>query len=132
MHMLMQTGLETLILADSHQDTFSSLRGVLLAGQANDNMIQTTTIYEDNQGANDLANNPKYHNRTKHIDICHHFVRERVITNEINVVYCPTENMRRHHIRDLASVPFKDYAHMLGVRDIRLQFICQFIFSICF
>ena len=36
------------------------------------------TVYEDNQGAIELAKNAKYHNRTKHIDICHHFVRERV------------------------------------------------------
>ena len=37
-----------------------------------------TTIYEDNQGAIELAKNAKCHNRTEHIDICHHFVSERV------------------------------------------------------
>ena len=34
-------------------------------------MVAPTTIYEDNQGAIELAKNAKYHNRTKHIDICH-------------------------------------------------------------
>ena len=52
-----------------------------------------TTIYEDNQGAIELAKNAKYHSRTKHIDICHHFVRERVVSNEIRVIYCRTEDM---------------------------------------
>ena len=32
-------------------------------------MDSPTTIYEDNQGANELAKNVKYHNQTKHIDI---------------------------------------------------------------
>jgi hypothetical protein len=52
-----------------------------------------TIIFEDNQGAIELAKNPKYHNRTKHIDVCHHFVRERVLSKEIKVIYCPTEDM---------------------------------------
>ena len=51
-----------------------------------------TTIYEDNQGAIELAKNAKYHSRTKHIDICHHFVRERVVSNEVRVIYCRTED----------------------------------------
>ena len=32
-------------------------------------MDAPTTIYEDRQGATELAKNAKYHNRTKHIDI---------------------------------------------------------------
>ena len=56
-------------------------------------MDAPTTIYEDNQGAIELTTNTKYHNRTKYIDICHHFVRARVVCNEIQVIYCPTGNM---------------------------------------
>ena len=52
-----------------------------------------TIIYEDNQVATELAKNAKYHNRTMYIDICHQFVRERVISNEIQVIYCPTGNI---------------------------------------
>ena len=35
-----------------------------------------TMIYADNQGCIALANNPVSHSRTKHIDICYHFIRE--------------------------------------------------------
>ena len=45
-----------------------------------------TTIYEENQGAIELAKNAKYHSRTKHIDI-------RAVSNEIRVIYCRTEDM---------------------------------------
>jgi hypothetical protein len=53
----------------------------------------TKTIYEDNQGAIALANNPEYHARTKHIDIQYHFVRECVENGDIELEYCPTADM---------------------------------------
>ena len=52
-----------------------------------------TTIFEDNQGAIALAKNPTHHSRTKHIDIKYHYVREAVSTKEINLEYCPTQDM---------------------------------------
>ena len=76
-----------------------------------------TIIYEDNQGAIELAKNAKYHNRTKHIDICHHFVRERV--DEIQVIYCPTGDMIADMItKGLAKLFFEKLRDLLGVHDI--------------
>ena len=46
-------------------------------------MISPTLIYEDNQGAIQLSRNPRFDNRTKHIDVSYHFVRERVTSKEI-------------------------------------------------
>lgn len=37
-----------------------------------------TLIYEDNQGAIALAENPEFHRRTKHIDIRYHWVRDAI------------------------------------------------------
>jgi hypothetical protein len=42
-----------------------------------------TIIYGDNQGAITLAKNRQFHARTKHIDIQHHFVREKVAEGRI-------------------------------------------------
>jgi hypothetical protein len=53
----------------------------------------SSVIFEDNQGAIALANNPEYHARTKHIDVQYHFVRECVEMGKIKLVYCPTEEM---------------------------------------
>ena len=75
-------------------------------------MDAPTTIYEDNQGAIELAKNAKYHNRTKHI--WHHSVRGRVVSNEIQVIYCPTEDM----IADIAKLSFEKVRNLLGVHDI--------------
>lgn len=47
----------------------------------------------DNQGAIKLAMNPVYHNRTKHIDIKYHHIREVVRNKEVTLNYCPTTEM---------------------------------------
>ena len=52
-----------------------------------------TIIFEDNQGCIALAKNPVKHERTKHIDIRHHFIREKVESNEIDIQYLETADM---------------------------------------
>ncbi|MFN0318528.1 MAG: reverse transcriptase domain-containing protein [Burkholderiales bacterium] len=49
-----------------------------------------TVLHEDNQPCIHLANNPVTSARTKHIDIRHHIVRERVENGEIMLKYIPT------------------------------------------
>ena len=51
------------------------------------------TIYEDNQAAQKIAENPVLHDRTKHIDIRYHFVRELVEQLKISIVYITTKQM---------------------------------------
>ena len=51
-----------------------------------------TVLYEDNQVAIEISRDPRFHNRTKHIDVTS-FFRERIASNEIIVVYCPSSDM---------------------------------------
>jgi hypothetical protein len=51
-----------------------------------------TTLQVDNQGAINYSNNAINHGRTKHIDIQHHFVREKLVSNEIQLQYCATDD----------------------------------------
>ena len=48
-------------------------------------------IYCDNISSIMLANNPVYHARTKHIEVHYHFVREKVLAGEVDLVYVSTE-----------------------------------------
>ena len=41
-----------------------------------------TTIYCDNLNSIQLAKNPVFHARTKHIEVHYHFVCERVLSSE--------------------------------------------------
>ncbi|KAE9285861.1 hypothetical protein PF008_g26805 [Phytophthora fragariae] len=54
--------------------------------------VGATVIYEDNQGAMALAKNVGYQARTKHIDIRYHFIREKVVSNEVELEYMDTKN----------------------------------------
>ena len=46
----------------------------------------------DNESAIKLANNPVQHSCTKHIDICHHFLRDHVAKNDISLEGVRTED----------------------------------------
>ncbi|SCV69638.1 BQ2448_2661 [Microbotryum intermedium] len=49
-----------------------------------------TVIQEDNAACIQIAKDPVDHVRTKHFDIAHLFVRERVASGEVELEYCPT------------------------------------------
>lgn len=53
---------------------------------------ESVPLFIDNQSAIKLIKNPVLHKRTKHIDICFHFVREKYENKEISVSYVATEN----------------------------------------
>ena len=46
---------------------------------------ETSILYCDNQSAITISENTKFHNRTKHIDIRHHFIREAIKNKEVEV-----------------------------------------------
>ena len=52
-----------------------------------------TSIHCDNQRCMALAKNPTHHSRTKHIDVQHYFIREKLENQEICLKYCLTDDM---------------------------------------
>ncbi len=71
-----------------------------------------TILHEDNQGCIMLSKNLVYHARTKHIDIQHHFVREKVEQKQVELKYYPTNKM----IADILTKPIS--------RD-QFKFLCK-------
>jgi hypothetical protein len=61
------------------------LRGVL--NDAGVIVNQPTVIYEDNQACIEIIKNPKDHGRTKHIDIRYHFIRDKVLSGDVEFAY---------------------------------------------
>ena len=75
-----------------------------------------TVLKEDNQGAIELSRNPRFHNRTKHIDVAFHFIRERIASNEVKVVYCPSNDMLADIMtKGLARDPFQKLRNLLNI-----------------
>ena len=81
-------------------------------------LSEPTVVYEDNQAAICIAQNPHYHNKTKHIDIKYHFVREKVADSTIQLKYCSTDEM----LADMQTkgITYKKFARLrnrCGVKD---------------
>jgi hypothetical protein len=50
------------------------------------------TLYSDNMGATQLAHNPVFHARTKHVELSYHFIRELVSTGFLQVSFVRSTN----------------------------------------
>jgi hypothetical protein len=77
-----------------------------------------TLVYCDNVSAIYLSGNPVQHQRTKHIEMDIHFVREKVARGQARVLHVPS----RHQIADiftkgLPHVLFDDFRTSLSVRE---------------
>ena len=65
-------------------------------------------LYCDNQGAIDLAYNPEHHQKTKHIDRLHFYVRELVERGQLEVPYVKmAENLADFFTNPLAVKTFR-------------------------
>lgn len=74
-------------------------------------------IYSDSQGAMALAKNPEQHQRSKHIDIRYHFLRDQVLQENIQLVYTPTAEMAA----DQLTKPLTREAHNRCIRAMGLH-----------
>ena len=52
---------------------------------------RAVTLYCDNMSSTQLANNPAFHARTKHIEVHYHYVCEKVLAGDIDLVYVSTQ-----------------------------------------
>jgi hypothetical protein len=78
--------------------------------------MRPTTLKCDNQSSIKLAHNRIYHARTKHIEIQHHFVREKVHSKEIDLIYCnTTDNVADIFTKPLGKMNFEECRKQLGV-----------------
>ena len=66
-----------------------------------------TPVSVDNTAARDLAYNPEHHERTKHIDRRHFYVRELVEDGRITVPFVRSaDNIADFFTKPLAPAPF--------------------------
>lgn len=74
------------------------------------------TIRVDNNGTIDLSNNPSINERSKHIDVHFHFVRECVHLNRIQLEHCNTEDMIADSLtKPLERVKYSKFTILQGI-----------------
>ena len=78
--------------------------------------LKPTILKCENQSTIKLAHNPIYRARTKHVEIQHHFVREKLHSKEIDLIYCNTiNNMANIFTKPLGKINFEKCKKELGV-----------------
>ncbi|XP_074337179.1 secreted RxLR effector protein 161-like [Apium graveolens] len=77
-------------------------------------------IYIDNKSAIDLAKNPVFHGRSKHIDIRYHFIRECVDRGDIIIKHvCSSEQRADVLTKALPKSQFEKMRQLLGIRNMQ-------------
>jgi hypothetical protein len=82
----------------------------------------SNTLYTDSKSAIDLAKNPQYHHRTKHIDIQYHFVREKYQEGLTNLTYITTEQQLADGLtKPIDQQKLQKLREGIGLKRIRSQ-----------
>ena len=77
----------------------------------------TIPIYCDNISSMQLAKNPVFNACTKHIKVHYHFVRERVLSDEVELRYVQTDRQVANIFnKALGSDKLQHFSEMLGVQ----------------
>ena len=80
---------------------------------------RATLVYCDNISAVYMSSNPVQHQRTKHIEIDLHFVRERVALGHVKVLHVPTSSQYADiFTKGLPLTVFVEFRSSLNVRGI--------------
>jgi hypothetical protein len=75
-------------------------------------------LYADNKSAIAISENPRFHQRVKHIDIRYHFLRDLVEKGEVKIHYVPSEE----NLADILTKPLGTTLHrrivaMMGMEN---------------
>jgi hypothetical protein len=82
---------------------------------------RATLVYCDNVSAVYMSSNPVQHQRTKHIEIDLHFVRERVAIGDVRVLHVPTSAQYADiFTKGLPSSLFQEFRSGLNIRGIHV------------
>jgi transposase InsO family protein len=79
---------------------------------------QATTLKIDNKGAKDIAENAKNSQRTKHIDVRYHFIRDMIKNQQIKLQRIPTGEMTADVLTKAIPAPrFLECCAEMGMED---------------
>ena len=76
-------------------------------------------LYCDNKSAISIAHNPVQHNRTKHIDVDRHFIKEKLDSGLICTPYVSTNGQLADVLtKGRSGIEFHELISKLGMQDV--------------
>jgi hypothetical protein len=83
-----------------------------------DHEMNPTTIHCDNQSCVKLSENPVFHDKSKHIKIKYHYIRDMVQRKTVHVQYLSThEQIADIFTKPLARTKFEYFCERLGLME---------------
>lgn len=87
-----------------------------------DKVNKPTVLYIDNQSAIKLVKNSEFHNRSKHIEVRYHFIREKYNSGDIVPMYVQTNNQEADiFTKGLSKKVFETLRQKIGMFTARLN-----------
>jgi hypothetical protein len=84
--------------------------------------VNATPLLIDNTSAIKLAKNPRFHDRTKHINMKYHLIRHHVEAKTIHLIHCSTsEQIADIFTKVLGREKFEKFRKMLGLTNTPLD-----------
>jgi hypothetical protein len=77
--------------------------------------MDPTIIHCDNQSCVKLSENPVFHDKSKHIEIKYHYIKDMVQRKAIHVQYIPTHEKIANIFTKLLSKKFEYFRERLGL-----------------
>ncbi|MCO5579998.1 hypothetical protein L7F22_033864 [Adiantum nelumboides] len=94
----------------------------LLLGDLGIQVQRPVAIHCVNLSSIQLAQNPVFHAKTKHIEVHYHFIRERVLDGSIDLTFVRTdEQVANIFTKALGAEKLQQFRVMLGVRELALS-----------
>jgi len=84
-------------------------------------------LYVNNQSCIKIAKNPVIHTITKHIEVYYHFIREKVILGQVEIMYVFTSVQLANILTNpLGKKKFQNFRDRIGVQALScMQEICK-------
>jgi len=75
------------------------------------------TMFRDNKAAQHIAQNPAFHERTKHLRIDCHYTRDKVLEGFLHTAHAPSEQLADLMTKPLSEAQHSYLSSRLGLLD---------------
>jgi hypothetical protein len=73
-------------------------------------------IYTDNNGALQLAQNPSFYKRTKHIAVKYHYIRDLINKGIVDLYYIPSKDQKADGLtKALQRIKLEDFIKLINM-----------------